>query len=66
MTDNLIKTMELKSLMDSLLDSKRYIDKSEYQEQVREYCESIDLPAAMEELIEQHNERYIAEAISRT
>lgn len=93
--ENILKLLELKTLMDSLTSSCRYIAKSDYLEQIKEYSSIInffdvlkksgmlneygmrngvsaleirqitDAYADMENLVEQHNEKYILETMVR-
>ena len=90
---NVLKLLELKMLIDSLIDSGRYIAKSNYLEQVKEYesvinffdvleksgmlnefairngimgseiHQIISTYADIDELVEQHNEKYISESM---
>lgn len=93
--ENVLKLLELKALIDSLIGSHRYVAKSEYLEQMKEYTsvinffdvleksgmlnefgtrnsvsvseikQVINTYANIEELVEQHNEKYISETMVR-
>lgn len=93
--ENVLKILELRTLIDSLLNSHKYVAKSDYIEKVKEYASVINFfdvleksgmlnefgtrndvsvseikqvtgaYAKIEELVEQHNEKYISETMVR-
>lgn len=93
--ENVLKLLELKMLIDSLIDSSRYIAKSDYLEQIKGYesvinffdvleksgmlnefairngilrseiHQIISAYADIDELVEQHNDKYISESMIR-
>ena len=93
--ENVIKLLELRSFIDSLMSADQYIAKSDYVEKIKEYSTIVDFftvlkssgmlddfclrnnillseiqyvldsYADMEKLIDQYNERFIAEAMVR-
>lgn len=93
--ENVLKILELRTLIDSLLNSHKYVAKSDYIEKVKEYASVINFfdvlqksgmlnefgtrnglsaseikqvistYADIEELVEQHNEKYISDTMVR-
>ena len=93
--ENVLKVLELKTVMDSLINSQRYVAKSDYLGQMKEYVSVINFfdvleksgmlnefgtrnglsaseikrvistYADIEELVEQHNEKYISDTMVR-
>ena len=93
--ENVLKILELRTLIDSLLNSHKYVAKSDYLEKVKEYASVINFfdvlqksgmlnefgtrnglsaseikqvistYADIEELVEQHNEKYISDTMVR-
>ena len=93
--ENVLKLLELKAVMDSLINSQRYVAKSDYLGQMKEYVSVINFfdvleksgmlnefgtrnglsaseikqvistYADIEELVEQHNEKYISDTMVR-
>ena len=91
--ENVLKLLEVKKLIEFLLGSKKYLAKSEYQEQIKEYVSVINFFdvlkkssmlndfctrngisvseieyvmgsfANIENLVEEHNEKYISETM---